>query len=454
MATSTTAAQAGTAADLPSTPAAIAVRASILHCVSPPSGDSSCTLEYLDDGLLVIRDGIIEQLGDADALRATLADDVELVDRRDRLLLPGFVDAHIHYPQTDIIGSYGKQLLEWLQTYTFPAEMRFADVEHAREVADFFIDELLRNGTTSAQVLGTVHAHSVDAIFQAAATRDMRLTAGKVMMDRHCPEGLQDTPESAYEDSKALIEQWHGHGRLRYAITPRFAPTSTNAQLERAGQLAAEHPDVAIHTHLAENRDEVEWVASLFPNTRSYLDVYRHFDLLRERAVYAHCIHLDEEDRRQIADCGAAMAFCPTANTFLGSGLFDLAAARRAGARVGLGTDVGGGTSFSMLATMAEAYKVVQLSGQTLPPGDALYLATLGSAEALYIDERVGNFLPGKEADFVVIDERCTPLMARRRSTAGDWQERLFALCLLGDDRAIEETWVNGRCAHRRDRTT
>lgn len=422
-----------------------------MHCLRDPGVDDNDAVQYLEDGLLLVRDGRIEQIGATADLLPGLPEGVDLRDYRDRLIVPGFIDTHIHCPQTDMIASYGKQLLEWLESYVFPAEMRFADPAHAAEMAEFFMQELLRNGTTSALVLGTVHEHSVDAIFNAARKRDMRLMAGKVLMDRHCPVALQDTPESAYRESKALIERWHHVDRLEYAITPRFAPTSSNEQLRRAGQLAAEHPDTFIHTHVAENTNEVAWVAKLFPEARSYLDVYDRFGLLRERTVLAHCIHLDTPDRRMLAASGAAMAFCPTSNTFLGSGLFDMEAARAVGARVGLGTDVGGGTSFSMLQTLAEAYKVTQLSGQTLSPYRALYLATLGSAEALYIDDHVGNLAVGKEADFLVIDLDCTPLMARRMQATNDIAEKLFALFILGDDRAIAETYVNGRSAYRRD---
>ena len=430
----------------------IAYRGTIVHCLRDP-GDGDEAVQHLEDGLLLIRDGRVERLGDAATLLPELSEDIEIHDHRGRLIVPGFIDTHVHCPQTDMIASHGKQLLEWLESYVFPTEMRFADRAYALDTTEFFIDELLRNGTTSALVLGTVHAHSVDVIFEAARRRGMRLMAGKVLMDRHCPTELQDTPESAYRDSKALIERWHGVDRLQYAITPRFAPTSSDEQLARAGRLAAEHPGTFVHTHVAENANEVAWVSELFPAARSYLDVYERFGLLRERSVLAHCIHLDADDRRLLAASGAAMAFCPTSNTFLGSGLFDLGAARAAGARVGLGTDVGGGTSFSMLKTLAEAYKVAQLSGQTLPPYRALHLATLGSAEALYIDDRVGNLAPGKEADFLIVDLECTPLMSRRTRAARSLEEKLFALFILGDDRAIAETVVNGRSARRRDGT-
>lgn len=425
-------------------------RGSILHCLSDPGeGGQDAAVEYLDDGLLLVAGGRVRQLGEAAELLPQLPGEAHIEDFSGKLITPGFIDTHIHYPQTEMIAAYGEQLLAWLDTYTFPTERGFADADHAAEVAEFFLEELLRNGTTTALVLGTVHPQSVDAIFGAARARGLRLIAGKVLMDRNCPDDLRDSPESAYRDSKALIERWHGQDRLLYAITPRFAPTSSEAQLRRAGQLAAEHPETLVHTHLAENRREVEWVAELFPHSRSYLDVYAHYGLLRERSVFAHCIHLDDRDRRRMAASGAAMAFCPTANLFLGSGLFDLAAAHETGVRVGLGTDVGAGTSFSQLRTLSEAYKVTQLAGQKLAPYRALYLATLGGAEALYIDDKVGNFTPGKEADFVVLDWRSTPLLARRMDAARSLPEKLFALFMLGDDRAVAASYVMGRAVYR-----
>jgi len=299
-------------------------------------------------------------------------------------------------------------------------------------------------------VLATVHPQSVDAFFRAAAARRLRMIAGKVLMDRNAPDYLVDTPASGYADSRALIERWHGVGRLDYAITPRFAPTSTEAQLAQAGKLAAEYPGTYVHTHVAENRHEVAWVAELFPWSRSYLDVYDRFGLLRERAVYAHCLHLDADDRRRMADSGAAMAFCPTSNLFLGSGLFDLAAADAAGVRVGLATDIGAGTSFGLPQTLGDAYKVLQLNGQSLSPLRAFYLATLGGARALYLDERIGNFSAGKDADFVVLDPAATPLLARRMHGVQYLAEQLFALMTLGDDRAVAATHVLGEPLHRR----
>ena len=428
-----------------------AFRTPLLHFLSDPGPSlSPAAAEYFEDGLLLVENGHVERVGPAAELLGQLGEDWLLTEHPGKLIVPGFIDTHIHYPQTDMIASYGEQLLEWLNQYTFPTEGRFADPAHAADVANFFLEELLRNGTTTALVLGSVHPQSIDAFFAAASARNLRMLAGKVLMDRHAPDSLLDTPELAYHDSKALIERWHGQGRQLYAITPRFAPTSTEAQLEAAGRLAREYPDTYVHTHVAENQSEVAWVAELFPWSRSYLDVYDRHGLLRERAVYAHCLHLNERDRQRMAESGAVMAFCPTSNLFLGSGLFDLEAADEAGVRVGLATDVGAGTSFSLLQTLNEAYKVLQLKGQKLSPYRAFYLATLGSARALYLDHRLGNFEPGKEADFVVLDPAATPLMARRLAKVENLLERLFVLMTLGDDRAVAATYIMGREAHRR----
>ena len=359
-------------------------------------------------------------------------------------LIPGLVDCHIHYPQTDIIASYGEQLLSWLETYTFPEEARFADLAHARDTADFFVRELLANGTTTALVFATVHPGSVDAIFEAAATYNMRIAAGKVLMDRHCPENLRDTAESGYADSRTLLERWHGNGRAIYAITPRFAVTSTPEQLDAAARLHNEFPDTLVHTHLAENDDEIDWISKLFPDSRSYLDVYVRHGLVTANSVFAHGIHLDDEDRRVMSDAGGAIAFCPTSNLFLGSGLFDWRASRDAGIDVGMGTDVGGGTSFSLVRTLAEAYKVLQMKRQKLDSLSALYLATLGGAKALSMADRIGNFVVGKEADFIVLDQRATPLIERRLLRAQSLDEELFAQWMLGDDRSVAATYVAG----------
>ena len=422
-----------------------AFRAAVLHCLGDPGEKAdSAAVEYFADGLLIVEDGRVAALGEAEEMVPGLADDIEFTDMSGKLIVPGLIDCHVHFPQLDIIGSYGEQLLDWLERYAYPAEEAFADAEHANAVADFFVAELLRNGTTTALVFPTVHAQSVDAIFEAADKRGMRLLSGKVLMDENCPDALRDDAESAYADSRQLIEKWHGRNRLAYAITPRFAVTSSEAQLKAAGKLAAEFPEVYVHTHLAENHDEVELIARQFPWSRSYLDVYEQLGLVRERSVFAHCLHLDDQDRKQMAKLGAAIAFCPTSNLFLGSGLFDLRAARKLNIRTGVGTDVGGGTSLNMFRTLSEAYKVLHLQGQPLPGFRALYLATLGAAHALYLDDKIGNFTAGKEADFVVLDYDASPITRRRLSHCQDIAEKLFAMITLGDDRSIVETYVMG----------
>jgi guanine deaminase len=433
------------------TGASTAYRASLFHLLRDPGLDNDpAAAQFIDDALLVVTDGRVSALGEHAALAPTLPPGTPVEDWRGKWIFPGFVDTHVHYAQTDIIASPGEQLLEWLERYTFPEEGRFHDAGHASEVAGFFLDELLRNGTTTAMVFPTVHKASVDAVFAAADARGMRLITGKCLMDRHAPDFLRDTPESGDADSRELIERWHSKGRLAYAVTPRFAATSSERQLELAGRLYAERDGLYVQSHVAENRDEVRWIAELFPSARSYLDVYDRCGLVGPRAVYAHCIWLDEADRVRMAASGAAASFCPTSNLFLGSGLFDRAAARRHGMHVTLGSDVGGGTSFSMFRTMHEAYKVVQLSGQSLGVLDAFHLATLGAARALALDDRIGNLAAGKEADFVVIDPAATPLLARRFARARDLAERLFVLMMLADDRAVAATYVLGRRAHTR----
>lgn len=431
------------------TPTCKAFRASILHLLDDPGEDLNAEqIEYWEDGILLIEDGHIVVAGDAETLLLELPADCEVIEYPDQLIIPGMIDTHIHYPQTDMISAYGEQLLEWLETYTFPTEQQFSDPEHAREVATFFLNELLRNGTTTALVFGTVHPESVDSFFQVAEQLNLRMIAGKVLMDRHCPEDLCDTPEQGYQDSKALIEKWHGKGRLSYAVTPRFAPTSSPEQLDKAAQLLDEHPGVYMHTHVAENLGEVEWAGELFPESRSYLDTYHQHRLLRPHSVLAHCIHLDEQDKQCMAETGSAAAFCPTSNLFLGSGLFDLEGFREHDICVGMGTDVGAGTSFNMLRTGSEAYKVTQLRGKKLSAFQALYLATLSGAKALYLDDKIGNFETGKEADFVVLNFKGTPLIERRMQHARTLHEKLFALMMLGDDRAVSATYVMGELVY------
>ncbi len=432
-------------------PQAKAYRAALLHCLADPREVGiERSHEYFEDGLLVVADGKVAQIGHAAELLPTLAAGTEVVEYPNALITPGFVDAHIHYPQTGMIASYGEQLLDWLETYTFPTERAFADKAHAGEVAEVFLDELLRNGTTTALVFGSVHKESVDAFFEACEKRNLRMIAGKVLMDRNAPDYLTDTAETGYADSKELIERWHGKGRLHYAVTPRFAPTSTPEQLALAGQLFKEYPDLYMHTHLSENRKEIEWVRELFPERQGYLDVYDHHGLIGARSVFAHGVHLCDEECRRLGETGSAVAFCPTSNLFLGSGLFDLEKVEGFGVRVGLGTDVGAGTSFSQLQSLNEAYKVMQLQGKKLDPFKSLYLATLGGARALYLDDRIGNLQPGKDADFVVLDYQATPLIDYRLRQARTLEEKLFALTILGDDRAVKETFAAGESVHRK----
>ena len=420
-------------------------RASILHFLGDPDETGNGAHQYFEDGLLLLKDGHVQQLGEAQTLLPALPPGLEVTDYRGRLIVPGFVDTHIHFAQTDIIASHGEHLLEWLERYTFPEERRFADEAHATEVAEFTVKELLRNGTTTCMVFATVHKSSVDAIMRAAESRGICMIAGKVLMDRNCPDALCDTAESGYADSKELIGKWHGRGRLHYAVTPRFAPTSSERQLALAGQLLDEHPGVYLQSHLAENRSECKWVQELFPWSKSYLDVYDRFGLLRPKAVYAHCIHLDDRDRQRMAAQGAAMAFCPTSNLFLGSGLFDAGLAARSGVRLGIGTDVGGGTSFSILRTLHEAYKVIHLTGQSMNAFQGLYHATLGGARALCLDDEIGNLATGKCGDFVVLDLAATPLIERRMGKAQTLAERLFVLMMMGDEHMVEATYVLGR---------
>lgn len=429
-----------------------AYRAAILHSLGDPAQVGlEASYAYYPDGVLVVADGRVRDIGPADEVLARQPAGLEVTRFENRLITSGFIDTHIHFPQTEMIASYGEQLLDWLNNYTFPEERKFVDQAHGARVAELFLDELLRNGTTTAMVFGTVHKASVDAFFTASHARNMRMIAGKVMMDRHAPDYLLDTPESGYADSKELIERWHKKGRQLYAVTPRFAPTSTAEQLALAGKLLAEYDDVYMQTHLSENQQEIEWVKSLFPEQKGYLDVYDHFGLLGDRSVFAHAVHLEQEEAARMGETDSVISFCPTSNLFLGSGLFDLPGAEQRGIRVGLGTDVGAGTSFSMLQTINEAYKIQQLRRHKLHPLKALYLATLGGARSLRLEDKVGNLAVGKEADFLVLDLHATPLMQARMNNAHNLFEQLFVLMMLGDDRAIAQTYIYGECRYRRD---
>jgi guanine deaminase len=405
--------------------------------------DDEGRAQRLDDGLLVAASGRIVAVGDYAALAGQLGA-TPVADWRGWTLAPGFVDVHVHYPQLDVIASPAEGLLPWLETYTFPHEARFGDPAYASAVADAFLDELMRHGVTTAMTYCTSHPQSVDAFFGAARRRGLRMVAGKCLMDRNSPDTVRDDTERSLEDSDALIRRWHGVDRLGYALTPRFAPSCTERQMAGAAALARAHEGVWVQTHVAENHDEIAWVAQLFPQARSYLDVYDQLGLLRPRSMYAHCIHLDATDRQRLRDTGAAAAVCPTSNLFLGSGLFDFAQAAAAGFHWGLASDVGGGTSFSPFRTMTTAYEVARLRGVTLSPGDLWHRHTAGGAAAMGLAGRIGNLAVGCDADFVALEPRATPLLARRTQAAHSLDEWLFAMIVLGDDRAVAKTVVAG----------
>ncbi|WP_319421121.1 guanine deaminase [Pleurocapsa sp. FMAR1] len=427
------------------------IRGSFLDFVNDPFYQSEVdSVRYLPDGLLVVENGKIKAFGTYESLKEQYAND-EITSYQDKLITPGLIDLHVHYPQTEMIAAYGEQLMEWLDQYTFPTEAKFKDREYARKIASFFLDELLRNGTTTAVVLTTIFPQSVEAIFTEAQSRQMRIIAGQMLMTRNAPDFLLNDAQTAYAQTREQIQQWHGLDRLLYAITPRFAITSTPEELSLAGKLKAEFADVYVHTHLAENVQEVQFTAELFPESKDYLNVYEQFDLIGDRTILAHCVQLDDSAFARLSDAGAAIAFCPTSNLFLGSGLFklDQAKSTQTPIKVGLATDVGGGTSLSQLKTMSDAYKIMQLQNKSLSVFQAFYLATLGAAKALSLEDQIGNFELGKEADFVVWDLQATPLMKLRNpdpksKNLAELTEKAFAMMILGDERAVTATYVAG----------
>lgn len=431
-------------------------RSSILHFLSDPDKDGENAYQFFNDGAMLVVDGKVVEIGKADTILKSVGElysgsEYEIVEYKDHLIMPGMIDTHIHYPQVEVIASYGEKLLEWLDNYTFPTEGKFADKEHASIIANFFLDELLRNGTTTALVFGTVHKQSVDAFFEASEQRNTRMICGKVMMDRNAPDYLCDTPESSYRDSKALIEKWHDNGRQLYAVTPRFAITSTGSQLMKAGMLCKEYPDVYMQTHISEDKDEIASVKKLFPEEQDYLDVYDKYELLGKRSVFSHGIYLTTKERKRLSETGSSVSFCPTSNMFIGSGLLDISRLESDKVAYSVATDVGGGTSFSMLQTLHEAYKVTRLNGGKLSPLKSLYLATLGGAKTLQLEDKIGTLKEGSEADFIVLDFNCTPLMRLRQSICQTLAEKLFTMIILGDDRAVKATYIAGVCAHERD---
>ncbi|NKB22748.1 MAG: guanine deaminase [Alphaproteobacteria bacterium] len=431
-----------------------AIRGAALTFTGDPfTAPSKSVMHYERDAILVIEGGLITACGNAATIKPTLPDDIEITTYPDSLILPGFIDCHVHYPQTQIIGAGGEALIDWLEKYTFVAEQEFSDREHASESAEIFCDELIRNGTTTASVFCTVHEHSADAMFESAQSRHMRIIAGKVLMDRNAPDALQDTAQSSYDASKRLIEKWHNNDRLLYAITPRFAASSTPEQLELAGALWNENKGTYVQSHISETQQEIDWVQELYPDRNGYLDVYDHFGLTGPRSIYGHGIHLTHDEWHQFHETGTAIAHCPTSNQFLGSGLFDIGKARRPNrpVSVGLATDLGAGTSFSMLQTMGTGYQVARLAGADLTATQALYLATAGAAKALYLDDKIGTLEPGTEADLAIIDLKSTPVIDYRMQSAKTIEEQLFVLMTMGDDRAIQATYIAGGLAYQRD---
>ena len=425
----------------------LALRGDLLDFTAEPAWGEvdSNAVRFRPDHWLLIENGRVKG-AQRDAPDASWSRE----DHRDRLILPGFIDTHVHMPQLEVIASYGTELLDWLNTYTFPAEMRYADAAHAHAGAQAFVAALLAHGTTAAVVFPTVHKVSVDALFAAAQRRGMRLISGKVLQDRHSPDGLRDDVAQAERDCLELIERWHGTDRLAYAVTVRFAPTSTPAQLAMAGALCAADASLYLQTHVAENRAEVAWVRELFPSARSYLDVYADAGLLHGRSVLAHGVWLDDADRAALAGAGAQIAHSPSSNLFLGSGLFDWSAAARAGAAVSLATDVGGGTSLSMLRTMADAYKVQAMAGQRLTAWAALHAATRGGARALRLDAEIGTLEAGRSADVCVWDWAADPVARRRMAVARSLHEKAFAWITMADDRNLAAAFVAGVAQHRR----
>ncbi|EHA16150.1 guanine deaminase [Halomonas sp. HAL1] len=419
---------------------------------NPGDGDTPepGSLEHYGDGLLWLKGQHIHAVGHFAELAPLLPKGTDVLDYRDKLIMPGFIDTHVHYVQLDIMASYGRQLLDWLNDYTFPEECRFANHAHAEALSNAFLDEMLRAGTTTAQVFGSSHPGSVDAFFTACQKRQLRMLVGKVLMDRNAPEALMDGA-SGIADSERLIEDWHGKQRLGYSVTPRFAPTSTKIQMDAAGALLRNDPSLWLQTHLAENSGELDWVAELFPGSRDYLAVYEEAGLVGPRSTFAHGIHLDNGMRKRLADRGANIAFCPSSNLFLGSGLFDREAAKETGMAFTYASDIGAGTDLSGFGTLKAAYQVGQLGGQPLTAWQGFYGLTMGNAKALSLDSHIGQLAPTLEADFVVIDTQATSLLSRRISHCTTLGERLFALMMLADDRAIYETWAGGICQHRRD---
>ncbi len=430
-------------------------RASIYHCTE---SDRAIEAVYIPDGLMVVDNdsGQILEVGDYTTTAPKWPNSLSLKHFKDSLIMPGFIDTHVHYPQYRVIASYGTSLLDWLNTYTFVEEQKFSDLDYATTVAELFLDELIKNGTTTAMTFCSSYKQSVDVFFTAAEKRKLRMIAGKVMMDRNAPEGLCDSAQSSYIDSKSLIDKWHNKARLSYAVTPRFAPTSTNEQLTQAAKLLKEYPNtsdtkgVLLQTHLNENDEEIEWVKELYPESKNYFDVYDSHDLTGINSVFGHCIHNTDEEYRAMADSGSKVVLCPRSNLFLGSGLFAIDKLEDFEIEMALASDVGGGDSFSMFQVMNEAYKICRLNNYNLDPVKAFYLTTLAAAKVLNMDDSIGNFEVNKEADFIVLDLSATELITEKLKVAKDINDILFSLMTLGDDRLIKEVYILGQVTYKK----
>ncbi|MDX0439829.1 guanine deaminase [Sinorhizobium medicae] len=427
---------------------AILIRGRTLSFHREPQGiDDKASYAYESDGALLVENGVITASGAYVAVRAGVPENVAEVDHRPHLIVPGFIDTHLHFPQMQVMASYAANLLEWLNSYTFPEECRFVETAHAERIARHFFDEMVRHGTTTAAAYCSVHKTSADAFFAESVKRGMCMVAGKVMMDRNAPQGLLDTPETSYDETRAVIADWHGTGRNHVAITPRFAITSTPEQMEAVRSLVDEFPDLHVQTHLSENRDEIAYTLELYPEAADYTDVYARYGLLGPKSLFGHCIHLSEREADAMSDTGSIAVFCPTSNLFLGSGLFPLRALtrRQRPVRVSVASDIGGGTSYSMMKTLDEAYKILQLQGERLNPFDSFYMMTRGNAEALSLAGRIGTLEPGTDADLAVLDMAATPAMELRAEVVNSLADELFLLQTMGDDRAVVETYVAGK---------
>lgn len=411
--------------------------------------DSPDNYNYWETGCVIIEGRVITSVGDRKSV--LIPHDALIVDYGKDLILPGFVDGHAHYPQMNVIASFGAKLIDWLNNFTFPEEAKFSDRSYASGIAKFFLSELLRNGYTTSSVFCTTHPQSVDEFFSQADQLGLRMIAGKVLMDRNGPESLLDTAQSGYDQSRTLIDKWHRKNRSLYAITPRFAPTSTPEQLEVSGALYKECEGVYIQSHVAENVDEISWVAQLFPQMTSYLDVYSQFGLLGPRALYGHGIHFSNIDIEMVRDTDTSIIHCPTSNLFLGSGLFEYQKFKEAGVRVALGTDVGGGSTLSPFATMKAAYEIAQFDNYSLTPFEAFYMLTIGGAEALHLEDKIGRIAPGYEADLTIINLESTDIIKNRIKHANELAEILFLQIILADDRAIRATYANGNKVYKND---